>query len=376
MPHKMVLTRRDFLRAGAILGGTVLVGAPATYSGRSLARAETSAPPAVDRLAVRVVVDNSQDVIVKSAKIGTVDVQRTGWLVGGAPENQLQSEFGLAFHIESLRGGETRNYLLDFGLTPRAELNNLDVLKIDTAPVDALILSHGHVDHFGGLVPLLKRDRAKMRRDLPLYVGGEDAFCYRWIELPDGERKPFGVLDRRDLAAANVRVVMTQTPTVIGGQAFTTGAIPRKSFETPLPAFKVEAGMRDGAGCDASIFSKEQEGKIVADPFRYEHATCFIVKDRGLVVLSSCGHVGIVNTVRQAQTVSGVEKVHTVMGGFHLAPAPEPILMQAIQALKEIDPDYLIPIHCSGAAFIRLAQQAMPDKVILSYTGTRFIFGA
>lgn len=376
MPQGFNLNRRDFLRAGAVVGGAVLVGAPVGRSRGWLARAQTSAPPIVDRLAVRVVVDNAHDVIVKSAKVGTVDVQRVGWSLGPNLNKQLHSEFGLGFHLESQRGGETRNYLLDFGASPVAELNNLDILKVDLAALDALILSHGHFDHFGGLVPLLKRDRAKMRKDLALYVGGEDTFCYRWVEPPTGPRLSTGVLDRRDLAGANVRVVMAEKPAVIDGHAFTTGAIPRKSFEKAYPTPKVEIGMRDGAGCDASHFSREeQEGKIVVDQFRNEHGTCFNVKDRGLVVISSCGHAGIVNTVKQAQAVSGEKKVHAVMGGFHLTPAPDSYITQVVQALKEIDPDYLVPMHCSGAGFVRAVQKEMPDKLIVPYTGTRFIFG-
>ena len=164
-----------------------------------------------------------------------------------------------------------------------------------------------------------------MRKDLDLYVGGEDTFCYRWFPAPPGapetERQTFGVLDRRDLDKANVQVVMAEEPMVIGDQAFTTGAIARTTFETVQPAAQIELGQRDGAGCDASHFTPaEQAGQIVPDQFWYEHATCFNVKDRGLVVISSCGHAGIVNTVKAAQAASGVEKVHAVIGGFHLAP--------------------------------------------------------
>lgn len=169
---------------------------------------------------------------------------------------------------------------------------------------------------------------------------------------------------------------MADKPAVIEGQAFTTGAIPRKGFEKVLPATRVEIGVREGAGCDASHFSKEEQaGKIVFDQFYGEHATCFNVKDRGLVVISSCGHAGLINSIRQAQALSGVQKVHAAMGGFHLSPAPEPYIAQTVQALKEIDPDYVIPMHCSGAGFIRMVQREMPDKLILPYTGTRFIFG-
>ena len=94
-----------------------------------------------------------------------------------------------------------------------------------------------------------------------------------------------------------------------------------------------------------------------------------------LVVLSSCGHAGIVNTVKQAQAVSGEKKVHAVMGGFHLTPAPEPYIAQVVEALKEINPDYMMPMHCSGAAFARAVEKEMPGRLIVSNTGTRYIFG-
>lgn len=370
------LSRRDFVRAGALIGGTVLVGFPLKGSSRWVSQAQASAPPVVDRLAVRVVVDGYHDAIASSTKIGNVDVQRVGVISGLGLTRVLHSEHGLSLHLESLRGSEKRNLLLDFGFTPSALFNNLEILKIDTGMLDALILSHGHFDHFGGFVPLLKRDRPQMCKDLALYAGGEDTFCYRWIQLPNGQRVSFGVLDRRDLAAANVRLVMAEKPAVIEGHAFSTGVIPRAGFEKVLPATRVEIGVREGAGCEASHFSKEeQDGKIVFDQFYGEHATCFHVKDRGLVVISSCGHVGLINSIRQAQAVSGIQKVHAAVGGFHLSPAPEPYIAQTVQALKEIDPDYIIPMHCSGAGFIRMVQRELPGKLIISYTGTRYVFG-
>ncbi len=376
MRHTTAFTRRDFLRASALFGGTALVGLPIAGSARWLGQAGASAPPVVDRLAIRVVVDGYHDAIASSMKVGSLEVQRTG-LSGLGLTRHLHSEHGLSLHLASQRGSETRNVLLDFGFTPGALFNNLEILKIDVAALDALIVSHGHFDHFGGLVPLLKRDRPRMRKDLALYAGGEDTFCYRWIQPPSGQRVSFGVLDRRDLAATSVRVVMAEKPAVIEGHAFSTGAIPRTGFEKVLPATRVEIGVRDGAGCEASHFSQEEQaGKIVFDQFYGEHATCFHVKDRGLVVISSCGHAGLVNSIRQAQAVSGVQKVHAAMGGFHLSPAPEPYIAQTVQTLKEIDPDYIVPMHCSGAGFIRMVQREMPDKLIMSYTGTRYVFGA
>jgi 7,8-dihydropterin-6-yl-methyl-4-(beta-D-ribofuranosyl)aminobenzene 5'-phosphate synthase len=377
MEPKRAWTRRDFVRTGSVVGATMVLGSSrARGLGHWVSARTMSALPAVDRLAVRVVVDNAQDALQRSRRVGNVEVERVGMIMEPDLGRQVMSQFGLGYHLESHRGEETRNFLLDFGPTAQSELDNLDLFKIDTAAVDALILSHGHFDHFGGLLPLLARDRAKMRRDLPLYVGGEDTFCYRWFERPNGERKSAGVVSRNALGVAQVRVVMADETAVIGGHAFTTGAIPRNSFEQVLPSTKVEIGVRDGAGCDASHFtSEERAGKIVSDRFPGEHATCFSVKDRGLVVLSSCSHCGIINTIRQAQAVSGVAKVHAVLGGFHLSVAPDDYVARTVQALKEIDPDYVIPMHCTGAVFTWMVRDAMPDKLILSYTGTRFVFG-
>ena len=377
MEREGTWTRRDFVRAGSCAGAVVLLGSSrARGLGRWVAAPRGSAPPVVDRLAVRVVVDNAQDALQRSARVGNVEVERVGMIMEPDLGRQVVSQFGLGYHLESRRGDETRNFLLDFGPTAQSELENLDLFKIDTAAVDALIMSHGHFDHFGGLMPLLERDRAKMRRDLPLYVGGEDAFCYRWFERPNGERKSAGVVSRSALDGAHVRLAMADQAAVIGGQAFTTGAIPRNSFEQVLPSTKVEVGVRDGAGCDASHFTPEERaGKIVFDRFPGEHATCFNVKDRGLVILSSCSHCGIINTIRQAQAVSGQTKVHAVMGGFHLSVAPQDYVAQTVQALKDIDPDYVIPMHCSGATFTWMVRDALPGKLIMSYTGTRFVFG-
>ena len=92
--------------------------------------------------------------------------------------------------------------------------------------------------------------------------------------------------------------------------------------------------------------------------------------------MTSCGHAGLINSIKQAQAVSGVQKVHAVMGGFHLAPAEAAYVAKEVQALKdEIDPDYIMPMHCSGATFTQMVSREMPDKLIMSYVGTRYIFG-
>jgi 7,8-dihydropterin-6-yl-methyl-4-(beta-D-ribofuranosyl)aminobenzene 5'-phosphate synthase len=144
-----------------------------------------------------------------------------------------------------------------------------------------------------------------------------------------------------------------------------------------LPNTQVEFGIKDGLGCNASHYlPAEMEGKRVPDEHIHEHATCFNVKGKGLVVISSCGHLGIVNSVRQAQEVSGIQKVHAMVGGFHLGPAPADYLKQVVAEIKELEPDVLIPMHCSGLNFVQEARAQMPDSVLVTTTGSRVTFGA
>ena len=118
------------------------------------------------------------------------------------------------------------------------------------------------------------------------------------------------------------------------------------------------------------------EGKFVADEHLNEHGTCFNVKDRGLVVITSCGHAGVVNTARQAMEVSGVNKLHAVLGGVHLFPASDEYLQRSVAELKALNPDVVIPMHCSGPGFVTAVREQMPDRLVTSTTGTEFTFGA
>ena len=91
--------------------------------------------------------------------------------------------------------------------------------------------------------------------------------------------------------------------------------------------------------------------------------------------MTSCGHRGVVNSVRAAMKVSGVTKIHAVLGGFHLAPMPEAYVRETVMGLKELNPDVLVPMHCSGPVLYEIAKQELPGRVLLSSTGTRFVFG-
>ena len=338
--------------------------------------------PVVDSLSIQVVTDGAHDVLISGAQVPGVRVERTRGFSGARLNRTLRSEWGLSLLLIAQMASETRRYLLDFGWTPEVLNNNLELLQVDVPKIDALISSHGHYDHIGGLEGFLAKHRASMRDDLRLYVGGEDAFCYRHVRAPNGAFQSFGFLDRSKLEAARVRPVLSEEPIVVEGMAFTTGIVPRTSMERVLPNSYVEFGQRDGAGCDTSKYVNhhftpaELSGQPVPDQHLHEHATCFHVKDRGLVVITSCGHGGIINTVRRAKQVSGVDKVYALVGGFHLAPAPEDYLNKIMAELKTLDIEHVFPMHCSGPNFLEAAKREMPQALVLCTTGSRFTFGA
>ena len=134
---------------------------------------------------------------------------------------------------------------------------------------------------------------------------------------------------------------------------------------------------RPGIGCAREVLRADKRGLAeVADDGEHELATCYAIKDLGLVVIASCSHRGVLNSVRRAQAISGISKVHMIIGGFHLVrPRTEDEARQTVAAMKEINPNYIVPMHCTGEVFIEEALRQIPKKVIRPYVGTQFVIG-
>jgi len=358
-----------FALAGGLFGGARVASAQALTEG---------SVPQVDRLAVRVVTDSYHHAFEPTRALRDLRIQRYAFgLRKDAEPRTLLNEWGLSLHLESARGSEQRQVLIDFGYTAPTLNNNLDLLGIDVGRLDALLLSHGHYDHFGGLVGFLQAQRGKLRPDTPFVLGGEECFCTREAGVGDAAGS-FGALDREAIRAARLQLQFAERPSLIADHGFTTGRIPAESFERVLAPSRMSVGVKNGVGCapEGLPEAKRSATLFIPDDFQHEQATAYLVKDKGLVVMTSCGHRGIVNSVRTAQKVSGVKKVHAILGGFHLAPHPPEYQRQTVQELKALEPDWLIPMHCSGEVFIALAMQELGDKVVRSSTGTRLTFGA
>ena len=332
-------------------------------------------PPVVDGLSVRILADNHTDRFSIPLPTPGMKIERTSGTErpGVAPVITLRAEWGLSMLAESVRADETRRVMIDFGYTPDALLGNMDLLKLDPATIDALVLSHGHIDHFGGLTGLLAASKGRLKPGLPLFVGGEDCFCTR----QSGTGGDFGALDRPGILAAGIRLMMAEGPAVAAGHAVTSGQIPKVTREDPLRATNERTGQVAGLGCDPALEpAAKNTGAYIPDDFQHEIATSYVVKDKGMVVLTSCSHRGVLNTIKQAQASTGVEKLHALVGGFHLVPPlSDDYVRQTVADLKSLSPDYVVAAHCSGERFYDLARAEMPGRVVQANVGSRFSFG-
>jgi len=330
------------------------------------------AAPVVDNLSIRVVVDSRYENILPKEIHPFVTIEHVGDIPGKLIYT-LAAEWGLSLHLVSEADGARSQYLLDFGWTPEVINRNLDLLDIDPTKLNGLVLSHGHLDHYGGLDGFLHRHRPAMRDDLSLYIGGEDAFAVRWAEdesAQSEDRSPasvcWGALSRVSLLAHSVNPVCCTVPSVLDG-AFTSGYIARDSFENTTSHTLI--------GSPDHFSDEERQGKLITDNHPEEHALCYIVRGRGLVVISSCGHIGIVNSVTAAMAITGVEKLHAVVGGFHLAASKQDYIDHTVDALAELSPDVVLPMHCTGRDFIETMRRRMPEQLVGANLGSRYTFG-
>jgi 7,8-dihydropterin-6-yl-methyl-4-(beta-D-ribofuranosyl)aminobenzene 5'-phosphate synthase len=276
------------------------------------------------------------------------------------PGKSIHAEHGLAYYIETVVDGKTNACTFDYGLDPKGVMNNMSLLGIDLGRAMALGLSHGHFDHCHGVIEILEANRAEIRRGTPFYAG-EEAFCRRFL-LPPGkaETMDLGQLRKEDLEAFGLKVVEVTNSTEFIPGAYFTGNIERiTSYEKNNPSLLIKRGET-----------------TEVDDFRGEQALFFKVKGKGLILLSGCAHPGIVNTVKQAQKVSGVERIHAIIGGFHLVGAASEKIWQTVADIKAMNPDYIVPTHCTGFEALGVFSAEMPAEFILNTAGTKYTFTA
>ncbi len=244
-------------------------------------------------------------------------------------ESPYLGQHGISLFITAERNGVKKNILMDVAQNSAALLENMQMLGIDPDSIDAVVLTHCHYDHTQGVANILKKIG---RQDIPV-IAHPDIFRLNFITDPFVRH--VGIMDgdrQADIEKSGGTLYLTKDPLEIMPGLFTTGQIERTTtFE--------EVGIK--------LFTIE-ENQVKPDPMLDDISLIANVKEKGVVVFTGCSHAGIVNITKQSARLAGVEKVHGIIGGFHLIESTEDRIRKTTQALKEFDPDWICAGHCTG----------------------------
>jgi 7,8-dihydropterin-6-yl-methyl-4-(beta-D-ribofuranosyl)aminobenzene 5'-phosphate synthase len=308
---------------------------------------------AVDSVDVTVLVDNAIDILLPSDERAHRPPLARDWF----RHPQLRAEHGFSTLVTLRRGGVETQLLYDAGLTPETLLHNLDVLGISVQDLTAIVLSHGHGDHHGGLEGLVRRVG---RKGLPLVLH-PDAWKARKIVFPTGAEIEMPPPDRRTLERNGVELLERDGPSLlVADTALVSGRVQRTTdFENGFPL----QWARGASGWEPDRMIWDDQNLIAR------------VKGKGLVVVSGCSHAGVINVLRNAQRLTGVTSIFAFVGGLHLTGGIfEPLVTPTVAELETMKPSYLVPGHCSGWAAQQEIGRRLPNALLQPSVGTRFHF--
>jgi len=321
----------------------------------------------VDGVSVLTVCDNTVDMLLldegparrlglgAALGAGTIPVLEAPTLEQGKAPDAPRAEHGFSALVEIRKGDYVHRLLFDTGLTPNGCVENLHRLGQDPGDVEIIVCSHGHFDHTTGLSGLINR---LGRTNMPVVIHPE-FWTQRRIAVPGAEPFELPSTSRRALQDAGFDIVENRQPSFLFDRSvLITGEVDRTTaFERGFP---VHQARRNGHW--------EPDPLILDDQALVVH-----VAGKGLVVVTGCGHAGIINICRYAQRITGVEDLHCVMGGFHLnGPLFEPIIGDTVDALEGLAPDVLVPAHCTGWKAVHAIARRLPEAFIQNSVGTTF----
>ncbi|MFW9944095.1 MAG: MBL fold metallo-hydrolase, partial [Candidatus Sifarchaeia archaeon] len=267
---------------------------------------------------------------------------------------------GLCLLLRATEGNETSTVLYDTAESEFSLSNNVAALGLNLSEVDEVILSHGHGDHFGGLIWALKKIG---RKETPVYAHPRTFLKRGWlVKKPEGDeiREMRLFLTEEEIAQAGGKLVFSDEPILLANNMLLrTGEVPRKTaYEKGLPA---QMMLVDGKWESAP--SVLDDVSLVAK-----------VKNRGIVIISGCSHAGIINIIREGQRLTGEEQVHGIIGGLHLARgAHEGAMEKTVVEIETICPRLLVPCHCTGWRARHKMSRLLPDSYVEGSTGHKYI---
>jgi 7,8-dihydropterin-6-yl-methyl-4-(beta-D-ribofuranosyl)aminobenzene 5'-phosphate synthase len=326
---------------------------------------ETISLDPVDSVTVTTLVDNVTDLLLGDEGPVTRSpiTQATDPLIparfieGGRTGDALRAEHGFSCLVTIAKHDRTTRVLFDAGITPDGLIENMRRLEISPQDIDIVVLSHGHWDHTTGMDGVVT---ALGRANVPVLIHPE-FWSRRRIAIPGREPVELPTTSKSALEGAGFDIVENTQPSfLLDGSLLVTGEVDRTTdFEQGHP-----------------LFQADRHGHWEPDPLILDdQALVANVRGKGLVLLTGCGHSGIVNIVRYVTKLTGEDRIHAVIGGFHLSGTVfEKIIPPTVEAFDELAPDYLVPCHCTGWRAIHALAARFPDAFIQNSVGSRFTF--
>lgn len=315
----------------------------------------------VDEVVITTLVDNTFDALLA----GDTRTSRVSFGVGSMPAPQFESgettvglraEHGFSALVTVRRGSTTTTLLFDTGLSPDAMVINAERLGTELGAIHAVVLSHGHFDHAGGLAGLAGKRGV---RSLPMVLHPL-VWTKRRLAVPGHEPQVLPTLSKRALEAEGFDVIERRQPSLLlDGCVLITGEVDRTTeYERGMPA-----SHQSWTG------SSWEHDPLVLD----DQALVVHLRGQGLVVLTGCGHAGAVNIVRHALRLTRTDRLHALVGGLHLSgPAFEPIIAPTVDALTSMNPTLVVPGHCTGWRAQHALAAAMPDTWVAGSCGSAY----
>ena len=314
-----------------------------------------------ERLEILVIVDNVLDMLSSTPRFVQRETQvlRRFGMTRTAGECLCCASHGLSLLITAHGPGGPRTMLFDGGPVDMSMARNAPRLGVNFAAIDAMMLSHGHWDHAGGLPQALSMLPEGKRVPLYLHPG---MFAERGMRQSDGGVLPMDpVPTPAGWAAMGADPVVSAEPlSVLDGLFQISGEIPRVTdYERGLPGQVARADENAAWAADELLMD--------------ERFLAVRLKGKGLVIFSACSHAGVVNVLHEARRLFPGEKLHAVMGGFHLSGENEALIPQTVRDLGGFGLDLIIPAHCTGWRAVNALERAYGEPMVVpAAVGTLF----